>query len=68
MDPLAGSYYIEALTNEIESKAFAYIKQIDEMGGAVRAVESGFIEDEIQDSGVSFSKRPLKQATRSSWG
>lgn len=56
VDPLAGSYYIEALTNEIESKAFDYIRQIDEMGGAVRAVECGFIEDEIQDSAYRFQK------------
>ncbi|MFH1112981.1 MAG: methylmalonyl-CoA mutase family protein [Pseudomonadota bacterium] len=56
VDPLAGSYYIEALTNEIESKAFDYIKRIDEMGGAVRAVETGFIEDEIQDSAYRFQK------------
>jgi methylmalonyl-CoA mutase N-terminal domain/subunit len=56
VDPLAGSYYIEALTNEIESKALDYIKQIDEMGGAVRAVECGFIEDEIQDSAYRFQK------------
>ncbi len=56
VDPLAGSYYIEALTNEIESKAFDYINQIDEMGGAVRAVECGFIEEEIQDSAYRFQK------------
>lgn len=56
VDPLAGSYYIEALTNEIETKALEYIKKIDEMGGAVRAVECGFIADEIQDSAYSFQK------------
>ena len=56
VDPLAGSYYIEALTNEIEAKALEYINKIDEMGGAVRAVECGFIEDEIQDSAYSFQK------------
>ena len=56
VDPLAGSYYVEALTNEIEEKAFDYIKKIDEMGGAVRAVESGYIEEEIQDSAYTFQK------------
>ncbi|MDQ7783815.1 MAG: methylmalonyl-CoA mutase family protein [Desulfomonilaceae bacterium] len=56
VDPLAGSYYIEALTNEIESKALDYIKRIDDMGGAVRAVECGFIEEEIQDSAYRFQK------------
>jgi len=56
VDPLAGSYYIEALTNEIERLAMAYIKQIDDMGGAVRAVECGFIEDEIHESAYRFQK------------
>jgi methylmalonyl-CoA mutase N-terminal domain/subunit len=56
VDPLAGSYYIEAMTHEIESRANAYIKKIDEMGGAVRAVECGFIEQEIQDSAYMFQK------------
>jgi methylmalonyl-CoA mutase, N-terminal domain len=56
VDPLAGSYYVEALTNEIERRAFDYINKIDEMGGAVKAVECGFIEQEIQDSAYSFQK------------
>jgi len=56
VDPLAGSYYIEALTNEIERQAATYIEKIDEMGGAVRAVECGFIEQEIQDSAYRFQK------------
>jgi methylmalonyl-CoA mutase, N-terminal domain len=56
VDPLAGSYYVEALTNEIEKKAFDYIKKIDDMGGAVRAIECGFIEEEIQDSAYRFQK------------
>jgi methylmalonyl-CoA mutase N-terminal domain/subunit len=56
VDPLAGSYYVEALTDEIERRAFEYIKKIDEMGGAVRAVECGFIEEEIQDSAYRFQK------------
>ncbi len=56
VDPLAGSYFVENLTNEIERLAFNYIKKIDEMGGAVRAVECGFIEQEIQDSAYKFQK------------
>jgi methylmalonyl-CoA mutase N-terminal domain/subunit len=56
VDPLAGSYYVESLTNEIERRAFDYINKIDEMGGAVRAVECGFIEQEIQDSAYRFQK------------
>jgi methylmalonyl-CoA mutase N-terminal domain/subunit len=56
VDPMAGSYFVEGLTNEIEKLAFEYIKKIDEMGGAVRAVECGFIEQEIQDSAYKFQK------------
>lgn len=56
VDPLAGSYYIEALTSEIENRAFDYIKKIDEMGGAVKAVESGYMESEIQESAYRFQK------------
>lgn len=56
IDPLAGSYYVEALTNEIERQAFEYIRKIDDMGGAVKAVECGFIEQEIQDSAYRFQK------------
>jgi methylmalonyl-CoA mutase, N-terminal domain len=56
VDPLAGSYYVEALTNEIERRAFEYINKIDEMGGAVKAVECGFVEQEIQDSAYTFQK------------
>lgn len=50
VDPLGGSYYIEALTDEIERQAAAYIAKIDELGGALRAVEEGFIQREIQDA------------------
>lgn len=50
VDPLGGSYYIEALTDEIERQAVAYIAKIDELGGALRAVEEGFIQREIQDA------------------
>jgi methylmalonyl-CoA mutase N-terminal domain/subunit len=56
VDPLGGSYYVEALTDQIERQAMDYIRRIDEMGGAVRAVECGFIEGEIQDSAYRFQK------------
>ncbi len=54
IDPLAGSYLIEHLTKEIEGKANEYIQKIDEMGGAVKAIESGYIQREIGDSAYRF--------------
>ncbi len=54
IDPLAGSYYVEALTNKIEAEAWDYIKKIDEMGGAVAAIEKGYIQKEIQDSAYKW--------------
>jgi methylmalonyl-CoA mutase N-terminal domain/subunit len=54
IDPLAGSYYVEALTNDIEKKAMEYIKKIDEMGGAAKAIERGYIQQEIQDSAYKY--------------
>lgn len=50
VDPLGGSYYIEWLTDEIERRAEAYIARIDELGGALRAVEEGYIQREIQEA------------------
>jgi methylmalonyl-CoA mutase N-terminal domain/subunit len=57
VDPLAGSYYIESLTDEIEKKARAYIDRIDELGGAVRAIEAGFQQREIHDSAYAWQRR-----------
>jgi methylmalonyl-CoA mutase N-terminal domain/subunit len=54
VDPLGGSYYIERLTNEIESEAMEYIKQIDALGGMLRAVEEGFPQREISESAYQF--------------
>jgi methylmalonyl-CoA mutase N-terminal domain/subunit len=54
VDPLGGSYFVEALTNKIEAEAMAYIKKIDEMGGAVVAIEKGYIQREIQDSAYKW--------------
>ncbi|MFN3535224.1 MAG: methylmalonyl-CoA mutase family protein, partial [Desulfatiglandales bacterium] len=56
VDPLGGSYYIESLTEEIVKRAEDYIKRIDEMGGAVKAIEKGFIQREIQDSAYKYQK------------
>ena len=56
VDPLAGSYYVESLTDSIEKIAAEYIEEIDEMGGAVKAVEEGFIQKEIADSAYAYQK------------
>jgi len=56
VDPLAGSYYIEYLTDEIEEKAQKYIEQIDSMGGAVTAIEKGFMQREITESAYRYQK------------
>jgi methylmalonyl-CoA mutase N-terminal domain/subunit len=50
VDPFAGSYAVEALTNEIEDRAVAYIHRIDDMGGMLAAVESGYVQREIQEA------------------
>jgi methylmalonyl-CoA mutase N-terminal domain/subunit len=54
VDPLGGSYYIERLTNEIEQEALAYIKQIDALGGMLKAVELGFPQKEISEAAYQF--------------
>ncbi len=54
VDPLAGSYYLEALSDRIEKEAAGYISRIDEIGGAVRAIEQGFIQREIEDSAYKY--------------
>lgn len=56
VDPLAGSYYVEYLTNQIEDRAASYIEQIDAMGGAVAAIEKGFMQREIVESAYRFQK------------
>lgn len=57
VDPLAGSYLIEYLTDQIEEKAAEYIHKIDELGGALKAIEYGFISNEIQDAAFSAQRR-----------
>jgi methylmalonyl-CoA mutase N-terminal domain/subunit len=61
VDPLAGSYYVEELTREIEQRAEAYIKKIDEMGGAPAAIEKGYIQREIQDSAYQYQREIEKE-------
>jgi methylmalonyl-CoA mutase N-terminal domain/subunit len=55
-DPLAGSYFIESLTDEIETLAWEYIEKIDAMGGAVAAIEAGFPMDEIENAAYTYAK------------
>jgi methylmalonyl-CoA mutase N-terminal domain/subunit len=57
VDPLAGSYFLEDLTNEIEQRATDYIDRIDEMGGAPAAIERGFIQREISDSAYRYQRQ-----------
>lgn len=54
IDPLAGSYYIESLTNKIEEEAIKYIEKIDELGGMPQAVEKGYVQKEIQNSSYKY--------------
>ncbi len=56
IDPLAGSYLLEYLTDEIEQRAQEYIRKIDELGGALAAIESGFIQAEIQEAAYQFQR------------
>ena len=54
IDPLAGSYFIESLTNKIEAEVMSYIEKIDQMGGALIATEQGYIQREIHDSAYEY--------------
>ena len=56
IDPVAGSYAIEHLTNEIESSALAYIEKIDSLGGMLLAIESGFVQTEIQKAAYEYQR------------
>ena len=57
IDPLAGSYFIESLTNEIEEKAWEYINKIDEMGGMLAAIDKGFPQMEIADAAYHYQQQ-----------
>ncbi len=56
VDPLAGSYAIEELTTQLETKAVEYIEKIDAMGGMLRAIETGYVQTEIQDAAYDFQR------------
>ncbi len=56
VDPMAGSYYVEMLTDEIERRVFDYIKRIDDMGGAIHAIESGFFQNEIATAAYQYQR------------
>ncbi|MFQ5920254.1 MAG: methylmalonyl-CoA mutase family protein, partial [Thermoplasmata archaeon] len=56
VDPVAGSYYIEALTDEIEARATEYLRRIDQLGGMERALERGFVQKEIAEEAFRFQR------------
>ncbi len=62
-DPLAGSYFVESLTDEVERLAWQYINRIDDMGGAISAIEAGFQMSEIEDAAYRYTKS-IDDATR----
>jgi methylmalonyl-CoA mutase N-terminal domain/subunit len=55
-DPLGGSYYIEALTDQLEARAWELIQRVDEVGGAVEAIEHGFVQSEIEDAAYTHQR------------
>ncbi len=57
VDPLAGSYFVESLTNEVEAEAWKLIQKIDAMGGSVSAIEQGFIQNEIARSAYEYQRK-----------
>src|SRR6185437_14183387 len=61
VDPLAGAYYVEWLTDEVERLAWEYIERIDERGGALAAVESGYVQAEIQESAYEYQRQVERQ-------
>lgn len=56
IDPLAGSYYVERLTDEIETRAAEYLRRIDDMGGALAAIEKGFMQNEIAEAAFGYQR------------
>jgi methylmalonyl-CoA mutase N-terminal domain/subunit len=57
IDPLGGSYFVEALTHQMEEQAWNYIRRIDELGGMVKAIERGYPQSEIADAAYKFQKQ-----------
>jgi methylmalonyl-CoA mutase, N-terminal domain len=56
VDPLAGSYFVETLTNEIEARAATYLEKIDALGGMIRALERGYVQQEIQSAAYEYQQ------------
>jgi methylmalonyl-CoA mutase, N-terminal domain len=63
VDPLGGSHFIEALTDELETRAWELIERVDELGGAVAAIEQGFVQDEIEQAAFEW-QRDVEQGDR----
>ncbi|MDT8069731.1 MAG: methylmalonyl-CoA mutase family protein [Terriglobia bacterium] len=61
IDPLAGSYYVEALTNELERRAVEYLDKIDALGGMLKAIEQGFVQQEIQNASYEYQQKVDKR-------
>lgn len=61
VDPLGGSYYLEALTNKMEEGTYEYLRKIDEMGGMVKAIERGFPQREIMDASIRYQRETDKK-------
>ena len=57
IDPLAGSYYIESLTNEIETRANEYLEKIEALGGMIKAIERGYVQQEIQNAAYEYQQQ-----------
>src|SRR5437773_10866500 len=57
IDPLAGSYYVETLTNEIEKRAGEYLEKIDALGGMIKALERGYVQQEIQNAAYEYQQQ-----------
>src|SRR5881398_527420 len=63
VDPLAGSYYVEYLTNSIEEQAWDYIQRIDDLGGSVHAIEHGFMQAEIEQAAYTYQRSLEEERT-----
>lgn len=64
IDPFGGSYYIEKLTNDLEDQAYDYFRQLDELGGMVRAIEHGFPQREISEAAYRYQQKLERQEER----
>ena len=61
VDPLAGSYYVERLTDDVEAQANDLMRQIEDLGGSVKAIEAGFIQEEIEEAAFRFQREVEKE-------